>query len=233
MKKVLCIILFFTFACSKTSSGHNKKGAFNNYAQVNRAVKRDEIVSPIAVIKRKKTRRKKGNFSSIKSMQQYEIDESQISHKSMLSNAYADFNDIFNNGKYQGHYKVGNPYEIEGILYHPKEYDAYEEVGVGSWYGEEFAGKSTANGEIYNLNSFTAAHRTLPLPSVAKVTNMENGKAVVVRINDRGPFAKNRIIDLSKKAAEAIGYQNRGTSLVKVEYLEEESKELQKKLNLK
>lgn len=148
------------------------------------------------------------------------------------SNIFEDFSDIFQNGRYTGRYKIGNPYEIEGVPYYPQEYDDYEEVGVASWYGEDFDGKMTANGEIYNLDSMTAAHQTLPLPSMVKVTNLENGKSVVVRVNDRGPFARNRIIDLSKKASQMLAYQDKGTTTVKVEYLPQETAKLLQSLNI-
>lgn len=122
-------------------------------------------------------------------------------------------------------YKVGNPYKINGKWYYPAiDYD-YEEIGIASWYGPGFHGKKTANGEIFNQNKISAAHRTLPMPSIVKVTNLDNGLVLQrVRINDRGPFAGNRIIDLSKKAAEELGFVNSGTARVKVEILEDESR---------
>ena len=122
-------------------------------------------------------------------------------------------------------YKVGNPYKINGKWYYPAiDYD-YEEIGIASWYGPGFHGRKTANGEIFNQNKISAAHRTLPMPSIVKVTNLDNGLVLQrVRINDRGPFAGNRIIDLSKKAAEELGFVNSGTARVKVEILEDESR---------
>ena len=122
-------------------------------------------------------------------------------------------------------YKVGNPYKINGKWYYPAvDYD-YEEIGIASWYGPGFHGRKTANGEIYNQNKISAAHRTLPMPSIVKVTNLENGRVLEnVRINDRGPFAGNRIIDLSKKAAEELGFVNKGITRVKVQILEDESR---------
>ena len=123
-------------------------------------------------------------------------------------------------------YKVGNPYKINGKWYYPAVDYNYEEIGIASWYGPGFHGKKTANGEIFNQNKISAAHRTLPMPSIVKVTNLDNGKVLErVRINDRGPFAGNRIIDLSKKAAEELGFINLGTAKVKVEILENESRE--------
>src|SRR3989344_6905312 len=107
---------------------------------------------------------------------------------------------IYEDWGYSGHYKVGSPYQINNIKYHPKEIDSYDETGFASWYGPGFHGNKTANGEIFNQRRLTAAHNTLPLPSLVQVTNLENNKSIIVRVNDRGPFAKNkknRIIDLS------------------------------------
>lgn len=128
--------------------------------------------------------------------------------------------------QYGGVYKVGNPYKIMGKWYYPKEDYSYSEVGVASWYGEAFHAKKTANGERYNMNTLTAAHRTLPLPSIVRVTNLENGRSLVLRVNDRGPYAKERIIDISKRGAQLLGYQTKGTTKVRVEILEKESKAL-------
>jgi rare lipoprotein A len=122
-------------------------------------------------------------------------------------------------------YKVGNPYKINGKWYYPAINYDYDEVGYASWYGPGFHGKKTANGEIFNQNKISAAHRTLPLPSIVKVTNLENGKVLsFVRVNDRGPFARNRILDLSKEAAKELGFLNKGVTKVRVEILEDESR---------
>lgn len=139
----------------------------------------------------------------------------------------------FKNGKYEGHYKVGNPYTILGQTYYPREQPNYKEVGMASWYGSDFHNKKTANGEVYNMNDYTAAHRTLPMPCIVRVTNLENGKSIKVRVNDRGPFAKNRIIDVSKKVAKKLDFHEKGTTKVKVEYLKKESEELLKEYGLK
>lgn len=125
-----------------------------------------------------------------------------------------------------GSYKVGSPYQIDGKWYYPKEDYGYSEVGIASWYGSDFHNKKTANGEKYDMNTLTAAHRTLPLPSIVRVTNLENGRSLVLRVNDRGPYAKNRIIDVSKRAAQLLGFQTQGTAKVRVDLLEDESKEL-------
>lgn len=123
-----------------------------------------------------------------------------------------------------GEYKVGNPYEIGGIQYTPREDYRYSATGVASWYGPGFEGKRTANGETFDPNELTAAHQTLPMPSLVRVTNLENGRSVVVRINDRGPFANNRIIDLSRRAAQLLDFVNQGTAKVRVDILEIESR---------
>lgn len=118
-----------------------------------------------------------------------------------------------------GAFKIGRTYSIKGRAYTPVHQPDYDEVGYASWYGRDFQGRLTANGEIYNMESFSAAHKTLPLPVYARVTNLENGRSVVVRINDRGPFARDRIIDLSKKTAEVLGFTHQGTAKVRVQYV--------------
>ena len=118
-----------------------------------------------------------------------------------------------------GIYKIGTPYEIEGEWYYPQEDTSYDNTGTASWYGPKFHGRRTANGEIFDMDLLTAAHPTLPMPVRAKVTNLENGRSVIVRINDRGPFAKNREIDMSRRAAEALGFREKGTAQVRVQYL--------------
>lgn len=129
-----------------------------------------------------------------------------------------------------GAYKVGNPYQIDGQWYTPKEDYTYSEVGVASWYGPEFHGKRTANGERYDMNALTAAHRTLPMPSLVRVTNMENGRSAILRVNDRGPFARSRVLDVSRRAADALGFIGQGTATVKVEILAEESLALKQRV---
>ncbi|MEO5374771.1 MAG: septal ring lytic transglycosylase RlpA family protein [Alphaproteobacteria bacterium] len=129
-----------------------------------------------------------------------------------------------------GNYKVGEPYQINGIWYYPHEDYDYRENGVASWYGADFHGKRTANGEIYDMNAMTAAHRTLPMPSLVRVTNQTNGRTLVVRVNDRGPFANDRILDLSRRSAQLLGFEEAGTTRVKVEILTEESIALKSQL---
>ncbi len=115
-----------------------------------------------------------------------------------------------------GVYKVGEPYQISGVWYYPAEDLQYDETGIASWYGEDFHGKYTANGEVYDLNALTAAHRTLPMPSVVQVTNLANGRTLKLRVNDRGPFARGRIIDVSRRAAQLLGIETKGTAKVRV-----------------
>lgn len=115
-------------------------------------------------------------------------------------------------------YKIGDPYRIEGKWYFPQENPDYDEVGIASWYGPGFHNKLTANGEIYNKFAMTGAHKTLPLPSVVKVKNLENGKSIRIRLNDRGPFVDDRIIDLSYTAAKQLGIDKKGTAKVRVTY---------------
>src|SRR5580698_11348393 len=118
-----------------------------------------------------------------------------------------------------GIYKIGQPYQIEGTWYYPREQPDYDETGIASWYGPTFYGQQTANGEIFNANALSAAHRTLPMPVNVRVTNLENGKSLIVRVNDRGPFAKGRIIDVSEQAAELLDVVETGTARVRVTYL--------------
>jgi rare lipoprotein A len=117
-----------------------------------------------------------------------------------------------------GQYLVGRPYAIAGHMYYPSERKVVQ-VGTASWYGEAFHGRLTANGEIYDRESFTAAHPTMPLPSYARVTNLRNNVSMIVRVNDRGPYASNRIMDVSSKVADALDIKRTGTGKVKVEYV--------------
>jgi rare lipoprotein A len=129
---------------------------------------------------------------------------------------YNNFDHIPQGG---GHYKLGEPYQINDVWYYPKVDSNYNMVGVASWYGDYFHGRLTANGEYFDMNTMSAAHPTLPLPSYVRVTNLENNKEIIVRVNDRGPFKKNRIIDLSKKAAESLDMVEKGTAKVRVQYI--------------
>ncbi len=118
-----------------------------------------------------------------------------------------------------GRYQVGNPYQVAGRWFKPRDQPDYDKKGLASWYGEAFHRRMTSNGEYFDMATFTAAHATLPLPSYAKVTNLENGRTVVVRINDRGPFVDTRILDVSKRAADALGYRIKGTANVRVQLI--------------
>jgi len=118
-----------------------------------------------------------------------------------------------------GTYRVGKPYTVAGQLYVPQENRRYRADGVASWYGDDFHGRLTANGEVFDMEGISAAHPTLPMPCYARVTNLRNGRSLVVRVNDRGPYAGNRLIDVSTKAAHLLGFHQRGVTQVRVEYV--------------
>ena len=122
-------------------------------------------------------------------------------------------------------YKIGAPYMVKGVTYYPHVDLAYDETGLASWYGEAFNGQYTANGEVFDLNQLTAAHPTLPLPSIVEVVNLENNRALRVRVNDRGPFAGGRILDVSRRVADLLGFERAGTARVRVRILKDESRE--------
>jgi rare lipoprotein A len=117
-------------------------------------------------------------------------------------------------------FKVGKPYKIDGNWYYPKHEPSYDKIGVASWYGDDFQGLATANGEVFDKGLMTAAHTTLPLPSLVRVTNLANGKSLVMRVNDRGPFVNDRLIDLSQAAARELGYEQQGLAKVRVQFLQ-------------
>jgi rare lipoprotein A len=123
----------------------------------------------------------------------------------------------------QGYYKIGQPYEIDGVTYTPAEDYNYDETGIASWYGPDFHGKITANGELYDMNQVTAAHKTLPMPCLVRVTNLDNGRTIVVRVNDRGPYARGRVLDMSRRGAQLLGYEKTGTAKVRVQIMAKES----------
>ncbi len=131
--------------------------------------------------------------------------------------SHAKVDDRFADLPEGGIYKVGNPYQVEGVWYYPAEDYSYVEEGIASWYGPDFHGKRTANGERYDMNELTAAHPTLPLPSIVNVTNLDNGRQIKLRINDRGPFKSKRIIDISRQGAQLLGFKEAGTARVRVE----------------
>jgi rare lipoprotein A len=118
-----------------------------------------------------------------------------------------------------GNYRVGKPYSINGRTYVPSDDPAYSAEGVASWYGPDFHGRLTANQEVYDMNGISAAHPTMPLPSYARVTNLDNGRSIIVRVNNRGPFVGNRIMDLSVGTARALEFYGKGLARVRVEYV--------------
>ncbi|HYL48996.1 MAG TPA: septal ring lytic transglycosylase RlpA family protein [Stellaceae bacterium] len=126
-----------------------------------------------------------------------------------------------------GYYKVGQPYQIDGKWYYPGVNWSYSETGIASWYGPDFDGKYTANGERYDMNALTAAHRTLPMPSIVEVTNLDTGRSIQLRVNDRGPYARDRILDVSRRAAQLLGFENAGTARVRVQLLQQQTLQAQ------
>ena len=116
-------------------------------------------------------------------------------------------------------YKIGNPYQIAGVWYYPREEPDYDQTGIASWYGSDFHGRLTANGEVFDRTIISAAHPTLPMPVNVRVTNLDNGRSIVVRINDRGPFVRGRIIDMSEHAAQLLGFKNQGLARVRVSFI--------------
>ena len=118
-----------------------------------------------------------------------------------------------------GTYRVGKPYTVGGRVYVPEEDVNYREEGLASWYGDDFHGRLTANGEVFDMAALTAAHPTLPMPCYARVTNLSNGKSLIVRVNDRGPYHGNRLMDVSSRAAELLEFKGNGVARVRVEYV--------------
>src|SRR5271170_4765904 len=120
-------------------------------------------------------------------------------------------------------YRVGEPYKIKGVWYYPAVDYNYDRTGVASWYGEQFDGRYTANGEIFDLNQLTAAHTTLPMPSIVQVTNLENNRSLQLRVNDRGPFVGGRLIDVSRRSAQLLGFETKGTTPVRAQIVKDAS----------
>lgn len=118
-----------------------------------------------------------------------------------------------------GTYKLGSPYQVNGAWYYPEYDPGYEAEGVASWYGDAFHGRPTANGEVFDMRQISAAHPTLPMPSLVEVTNLETGRSIRLRVNDRGPFHDNRLIDLSQAAARELGFEGKGLARVKVRFI--------------
>lgn len=125
-----------------------------------------------------------------------------------------------------GEYKVGKPYQIYGVWYYPKLETDYDETGIASWYGPGFHGRRTANGALFDENKVSAAHKTLQIPSIVRVTNLENGRSIKVLVNDRGPYAHGRVIDLSRRAAQLLDIERKGTARVRVQILDDESRQV-------
>ncbi len=219
MKKSYLIIFALLFSCAE--NGHQNYSAKKRYHLTNNQVQR--VASRYGRVLRPSESISLNNIS-LNDDDEYERDD-------IVLRTTDDITD--DNGDYKGTFKIGDPYKIFGVNYVPQNYDDFEEIGVASWYGDDFNGKLTANGEIYNMDTLTAAHRTLPLPSLVRVTNLDNGKTVVVRVNDRGPYAKDRIIDLSKKAATMLDFKKTGTTEVKIQLLRSDTDELLKKLRIK
>ncbi len=130
----------------------------------------------------------------------------------------------------QGVYKIGNPYQIKGVWYYPAADYSYDETGIASWYGPKFHGKRTANGGIFDMNELSAAHRTLPMPSFVQVTNLENGRSLRLKVTDRGPFARGRIIDISRRGAQLLGFERKGTARIRVSILARDSRAIAQQL---
>ncbi|HYK80497.1 MAG TPA: septal ring lytic transglycosylase RlpA family protein, partial [Micropepsaceae bacterium] len=116
-------------------------------------------------------------------------------------------------------YKVGSPYQVGGVWYYPQEQPAYDETGIASWYGMDYDGHLTADGEVFDRNAVSGAHPTLPMPVNVRVTNLQNGRSLVVRVNDRGPYVNGRILDLSEHAADLLGFRLNGLARVRVTYI--------------
>jgi rare lipoprotein A len=216
------IILLFSSACA-FEEGANKKFVKRKYRT--KPSESMQIGSP------------KDNIYSTKEFSIIKINQGQKQEQTQQIQDQPEENtDILNyypkTVRYESIFKIGKPYTAFDITYTPQNYETFEEIGTASWYGKDFHGKKTANGETYNLDDLTAAHPTLPLPSMIKVTNLDNNKSQVVRVNDRGPFAKNRVIDVSEKTAEILGFKNKGTTQVKVELLREETDKMLEMLGL-
>jgi rare lipoprotein A len=142
-----------------------------------------------------------------------------VSPSALPASAQRPPNDLEPVAKGGGSFKIGRPYELNGRTYVPAEDPNYRTEGIASWYGPDFHGKPTANGETFDMNGISAAHPTLPMPSYLRVTNLANGRSIIVRINDRGPYARERVTDLSVGAAKALGFYDQGLARVRIEYV--------------
>jgi len=153
-----------------------------------------------------------------------EVGKTKPSHKEDAEYAkYQDPTNLYAGKEFNGFYKIGNPYKLDNTWYYPKADETYAEEGFASWYGSDFHAIKTANNETFDKDSVSAGHRTLPMPSIVRVTNLENDKTIYVRINDRGPFFADRIIDLSEKSSWLLGIKKEGTAKVRVEFAKEQT----------
>ncbi len=153
--------------------------------------------------------------------------------KGSLERQFEQYFDSHQDQYARGSYAETNQYAVSGAAYFPQNYLEFEEVGNASWYGGDFHGKLTANGEVYDPNAMTAAHPTLPLPSTVRVTNLRNGRIAIVRVNDRGPFSKDRVIDVSERAAQELGFKDQGTTKVYIQLLRNDTDEMLNQLKIK
>ncbi len=226
MRKLFLVIAlnFLLSACESISSSPNpykSNRTFSNIDRVTYSKFNKKIIPHTNISSKKHTDLNKYNLNNF-------YDQAKPDNEANQESAV-----MINNVPTQGIFKIGNPYEVQGVSYFPQNYDEFEETGQASWYGPDFHGKPTANGEIYDSSTMTAAHPTLPLPSMIRVTNLRNGKAAILRVNDRGPFAKNRVIDVSEKAAEELGFKDYGTTDVHIQLLRNDTDELLAQMKIK
>ncbi len=231
--KRICIIfslVIFTLASCGNQSSDHKKSRVNKFSHLEKKNSKHlskKTIPPTELMQVGLGNKKKYNDDNGSNS------EAEPNLDNKIPNDEREIADNFiDDGSYIGVYKIGKPYEVSGVTYQPQEYNNFEEVGNASWYGDDFHGKKTANGEIYHKGDMTAAHPTLPLPSMVRITNLDNGKSVKVRVNDRGPFTKKRIVDVSQKAAEELGFRGKGTAKVKLEFLKEDTEEMLQKLGI-
>lgn len=225
MKKLLSAIsaIILLCSCESTSSSPDPERSERSYSNIDRVI--------LHRSQRKKSHITKPSDANEVGISKHLLEERPSSDEEVY---YGNAKEIPNDGEqYSGYFKVGNPYEIQGVSYFPQNYEDFQETGTASWYGDDFHGKKTANGETYDSSTMTAAHPTLPLPSMVRVTNLRNGVSAIVRVNDRGPFSKSRVIDVSEKAADALGFKGQGTTEVKIELLRNDTDELLQKLKIK
>jgi rare lipoprotein A (peptidoglycan hydrolase) len=213
-KYLLLIIVFFLCACAFEEE-NNKKFIKRKY--------RTKPSESMQIGLPKENMYSTKEFSIIKINNNKPKIEETIQNQEKSEDNFDNPSYYPNNLPYNGIFKIGKPYKAFDIIYTPQNYETFEETGTASWYGKDFHGKTTANGEIYNIGDLTAAHPTLPLPSIIKITNLDNNKSQVVRVNDRGPFTKNRVIDVSERTAEILDFKNKGTAKVKIQLLRAET----------